>query len=163
MSILALLFIGWALYHTTYELFTEVVYVETQLIPIIKKQALVSDEFWKFETFMRDLRQKRVKRFEWQYSFPVACTLGGVGILWLLGRNLADGHWRNADFVWLATCTYLLAILTTKMRHTLHLQNLYFAGSEKKIEHVRKMKRTLLARLRSRVGTARGTSRFRHN
>jgi hypothetical protein len=96
MSVLALLFIGWALYHSTYELFTEVVYVETHLIPIIKKQALVPHkDFWNFETFMKGLRQSRAKRFEWQYSFPVACFLTGIGLLWLLVRTLLDGHSRD--------------------------------------------------------------------
>lgn len=124
MILFGLLFIGWALFHCTYEMFTTVEYIEMKLIPWIRSRSLVStNDFWGFEAHVNAFRSHGSKRLEWQFGLLVACAFGGGAILFLLIRSLLSAPWGEGDYGWLCACGYLVLVVAYKGWYTIRLQS----------------------------------------
>jgi len=98
-SMFVLQLLAWAFLHTTYEIFTNVDYVEKHLKvkikPLVESGAAYS--FWEYEPLLAVRRSKGFLRFEGRFGLlgPFAC---GMAIaIWLVITGTAGNFWRLSN------------------------------------------------------------------
>lgn len=122
-SILILLILLWALAQTNFEIFSYVVYIETHLRRCLRP-LLQDDSFWKFEHYLRNLRQKRFLSYEKNFGLvPLfACGMGVAAFVIIRGSLRLGRASLIPNLIWLGCGAYVAVMAILKFRQSLNLQ-----------------------------------------
>jgi hypothetical protein len=122
-SLLIQLILLWALVQTTYEIYTYVVYIETDLRPRISR-LVDSHCFWRFEKFLSVERRNRFISYEQTLGLFPLFACGICAALFVIVQYSLP-NWRSSlfsDGIW-GGCSFYVAIMTAlKQRHVAALQ-----------------------------------------